>query len=174
MELGLKASAIFCPRALFRFFTESFGDSVNSSCHTNCCPKTAFFIPISAHEKSATSALGFWPITWPLSSSSSASRCHAIPSGYYGDLCISPFLSTNLGLRSSYSLTSIHYFLQQTGRSWPTSLFPPFNGQSLRPVNSNTEGVGGISYFSPLSGRPRDISYKPRRLLPQVFLERGI
>ena len=80
MELGLKASTISCPRALFRFFTRSFGDSVNTSCHTNCCPKTrlCFFAwslawdspvrsrrppswklyslsPISADEKGATS-----------------------------------------------------------------------------------------------------------------------
>ena len=80
MELGLKASAISCPRSLFRFFTRSFGNSVNTSCHTNCCPKTRScffarslawdspfrsgrppssklnsFFPISAVEKVATS-----------------------------------------------------------------------------------------------------------------------
>ena len=55
MELGLKVSAISCPRALFRFFTRSFGNSVHTSCHANCCPETEFFIPISADEKDATS-----------------------------------------------------------------------------------------------------------------------
>ena len=39
----LEASAISCPRALFRFFTRSFGHSVHTSCHTNCCPKTNWF-----------------------------------------------------------------------------------------------------------------------------------
>ena len=34
--------------------------------------------------------------------------------------------------------------------------YSSFNGQSLTSVNSNTEGYGEISYFSLLSGRPRD------------------
>ena len=80
MELGLRASAISCPRALFRFFIQSFGYGVNTSCHTNCCPKTRLcfftqslvrdspihsrwplssklnsFFPISTDEKGATS-----------------------------------------------------------------------------------------------------------------------
>ena len=54
MELGLKASAISCPRALFCFFTRSFCNSINTSCHTNCCPKTEFFFSISADEKGTT------------------------------------------------------------------------------------------------------------------------
>ena len=29
-----------CTRALFRLFTRSFGHSVHTSCHPNCCPKT--------------------------------------------------------------------------------------------------------------------------------------
>ena len=58
----LEATAISCPRALFRFFARSLGHSVHTPCHPNCCPKTKFFIPISADEKGANSALGFWPI----------------------------------------------------------------------------------------------------------------
>ena len=67
MELGLKASAISCPRALFRFFTRSFGHSVNTSCHTNCCPKTrlCFFARSLAWDSSARSRR---PPSWKLNS----------------------------------------------------------------------------------------------------------
>ena len=39
--------------------------------------------------------------------------------------------STRVRLQSTDSLTYSHYFLQQAGRSWPTFLIPPFNGQTL-------------------------------------------
>ena len=55
---------------------------------------------------------------------------------------MSPSLSTRVRLWSTDSLTHI--------------LISSFNGQPLGPANSNTEGVGEISYFSPLRGRPRD------------------
>ena len=37
--------------------------------------------------------------------------------------------------------------------------YPSMNGQSLRPVNSNTDCSGNWFYFSPLSGRTRDPIY---------------
>ena len=92
IQLGLKASIISLSKILSAF-PRNFGDSFNTSYHANCyletrlCffarslasdprPLTAtsflkndFLIPISADEKGATSALGLWPIIWPLSSS---------------------------------------------------------------------------------------------------------
>ena len=92
IQLGLKASVISLSKILSAF-PWNFGDSFNTSYHANCCPetrlclfarslasdpcpltvtsvlKTAWFIPNSADEKGATPALGFWPITCPLSSS---------------------------------------------------------------------------------------------------------
>ena len=59
----------------------------------------------------------------------------------------------NLGLRSSGSLTSIRYFLQQAAWSWPTFFIPPFNGQFWGLFIQTQKET---SYFSPLSGRPRD------------------
>ena len=40
----LEASAISSQRAQFRLFTRSFGHSVHTCCHNNCCPKTEFFL----------------------------------------------------------------------------------------------------------------------------------
>ena len=103
--------------------------------------------------------LGVWPIIWPLSSSS---PCQAIHSDYYTDLYV-PFsiqAVTECKQLLVFILTWIPNFLQQACREVdPTFLIPLLNGQSLGPVNSNTEGVGEISYFSPLSGRPRDNIY---------------
>ena len=100
--------------------------------------KTAFFIPISADEKGASgfrvlanhlaSFFFLHPVRWFIWTTIRTS--------------LSPSLSTRVRLRSTDSLTYILIF--------------SFNGQPLGPVNSNTEGVGEISYFSPLSGRPRD------------------
>ena len=45
------------------------------------------------------------------------------------------------------------------GWNWPTFLIPLLTVSLWRPVNSNTECVGEIPYFSPLSGRPRDNIY---------------
>ena len=56
---------------------------------------------------------------------------------------------TQVKLRGTDSLTHIFFFLQQAGRSWPTFLIPPFNGQSLVACKFKHGGVGGISYFSP-------------------------
>ena len=65
MELGLKASAMSCPRALFHFFTRSFGDSVNTSCHTNCCPKTQLcFFARSLASDPASSHGDLHPQNW--------------------------------------------------------------------------------------------------------------
>ena len=150
-------------------FPRSFGDRFNTSYHANCCPETRLCFHARSLPSDHASSYGdprsqnwilYSYFRWRkeitsvfrvLGNHSASflfpSPCQAIPSGYYTDLCISPSQSTNLGLRSSGSLTSIHYFLQQAGWSWPTFLIPPFNGQSLRPVNSNTEGLGEISYF---------------------------
>ena len=130
MELGLKASAISCPRALFRFFTQSFSDSVNTSCHTNCCPKNWF--PYSYFHWRKGCYFRFRVLANHL-----ASFFFLHPVSRFIRTTIS---STRVRLRSTDSLAYILYFLQQPGQSWPTFLIPPFNGQSLRPVNSNTEG----------------------------------
>ena len=140
MKLSLKASAISCPRALFRFFARSFGDSFHPSCHANCCPKnsalllrpeswheiirpltttsvlkTEFFFPISADEKGAS---GFRVLA------------NHVPSFFSLTLSGDSFgllsLSTRVKLWSTESLTYI--------------LISSFNGQHLGPVNSNTKG----------------------------------
>ena len=81
VEFGGKASVIFCPKILSAL-PWSFGDSFNTSCQANCCPKTEsfsrsslpgvfwhqistslslsvlkikFFFPISSDEKGTTS-----------------------------------------------------------------------------------------------------------------------
>ena len=93
--------------------------------------KTEFVTPISADEKGATS--GF-----RVQANHSASFFFTLSGDSFGLLS----LSTRLRLWSTDSLTYI--------------LISFFNGQPSGPVNSNTEGVGEISYFSPLSGRSRD------------------
>ena len=62
MELGLKASAILVQEL---YFASSPGVLATVSTHLitpAVVLKIKFFIPISADEKGATSALGFWPI----------------------------------------------------------------------------------------------------------------
>ena len=58
----LEASAISRPRALFHFFNRSLGMRFARPFTATSVHLTDFFIPISADEKGATSALGFWPI----------------------------------------------------------------------------------------------------------------
>ena len=61
--------------------------------------------------------LWFWPIIWPLSSSST-SLCHAIHSDYYTDLYV-PFSIhpvTECSQLLAFILTWIRYFLQKAGR----------------------------------------------------------
>ena len=92
-------------------------------------------------------ALGFWPIIWPLSFSS---PCHAIHSGYYTDLYV-PFsihLVTECKHVLAFILTWICYFNHKELTYIPYS---SFNGQSLRPVNSNMEGYWEIDLPSLLS-----------------------
>ena len=125
----LEASAISCPRALFRFFTRSFGHSVRTSCHTNCCPKTDFFLFLLT-KRVLLPFLGFWPIIRPLSYSFTLS----------GD----PFGLLSLPPRWGYGVQI----------AWPTffssfnrpaevdlhSLFLLLTVSLWGPVNSNTEG----------------------------------
>ena len=144
----LEASAISCPRALFRFFTRSFSNSVYTSCHTNCCPKNWF--PYSYFRWRKGCYFRFRVLANDLASFFFP---HLVRR--FVRITISP---TRVSLRGTDSLTYILFFLQQAGRSWPTFLIPPFNGH-WRPVYSNTEGFGEISYFSPLSGRPRDTRF---------------
>ena len=42
LESGGKAPVIFCPKILSAL-PWSFGDSFNTSCYANCCPRTPFF-----------------------------------------------------------------------------------------------------------------------------------
>ena len=149
----------------------NFGNSFNTSCYANSCPKT----PISFHwlgtrelfwhrvstsfhgdlrpknwnsfslfpltKRALLPALGFWPIIWPLSSSSTSS-CHAIDSGYNTDLCIPfsfhPFTECRQVL--ALILTWIRYFVQQADRGVDLHSYSSFKGHSLGPVHSNTEG----------------------------------
>ena len=62
------------------------------------------------------------------------------PSDYYTDLCISPSLFIRSQNANICWLSLWPGFVTSATRNWPTFPIPPFNGQSLRPVNSNTEG----------------------------------
>ena len=44
-------SSLLVQDSFFHFFTQSLGHSVHTSCHPNCCPKTDFFLSISADEE---------------------------------------------------------------------------------------------------------------------------
>ena len=94
-------------------------------------------------------ALGFWLIIWPLSSSFT-SPFHAIHLGYYTDLYV-PFSIhpvTACKHLLAFIMTLICYF----GREKLTHIpYSSFNSQSLRPVNSNTEGYWEIYLTSQLS-----------------------
>ena len=118
------------------------------------------FSPFPLTKRALLPALGFWPIIWPLSSPFT-SPCHAIHSGNDTDLCIlfSVQLVTECRQLLAFILTWIRYFVQQAGRGVDLHSYSSFNGQSLGPVNSNTEGWGNWFYLSPLSGRPRDSTY---------------
>ena len=154
VEFGGKASVNFLSKIL-SVLPRSFGDCFNTSCHTNCCPKTHFlsqaslpgvlasdqhpFSPISSDEKGTTS--GFRVLANHLASF----FVPHLPLSYYlfGLLYwpLYPLLCpTNLGLWSADSLTSIRYFVQQVGRGVDIHSYSSFNGQSLGSVNSNTEG----------------------------------
>ena len=93
-------------------------------------------------------ALGFWPIIWPLSSSSPYQTIHF---GYYTDLYV-PFSIhpvTECKHLLAFILTWICYF----GREEMTYIpYSSFNGQSLRPVNSQHGwGYWEIDFISLLS-----------------------
>ena len=117
--------------------------------HQITCPLTAisvlklnslFLFPLT--KRVLLPALGFWPIIWPLSSSS---PCQAIRSGYYTDFCMSPFPSTRLQSVSSSWLSFWPGFVASFNRQAEELTYirySSFKGQSLRPVNSNTERLG--------------------------------
>ena len=114
--------------------------------------KLIFFIPISADKKGATSALGFWPIVRPPSSS-----CQAIHSDYY--MSLYPLLYPS-GRRVQHLLAFILIWICYFGREELTYIpYSSFNCKSLTACWFKYGGVGEISYFSPLSGRPRDNSF---------------
>ena len=98
----LEASAISCSRAPFCFFTRSFGYSVHTSCHTNCCPKTDFFLSISTDEEKATSVFRVLA-----NHSASFSFLHPVRR-----FVRTPISSTWVRLWGTDSLTYILYFLQ--------------------------------------------------------------
>ena len=123
MELGLKASAISCPRALFRFFTRSFGDSVNTSCHTNCCPKTDILYSYFHWRKKATSVFRV------LANHLASFFCQAIHSDYY--MSLYPLLYPS-GHRMQHFLAFILTWICYFGREELTYIpYSSFNGQSL-------------------------------------------
>ena len=96
----------------------------------NCCPKTKFFIHISADEKS------FWPIIRPLLPSFTLS----------GDsfrllyVLILPSLSIRSQNANICWLSFWPGFVTSATRNWPTFLLPLLTVCLLQPVNSNTEG----------------------------------
>ena len=131
-------------------FPRNFGDSFNASYHANCCPetqlcffaqslasdprplkatsvlKTKFFILISADEKGATSALGFWPIPRPLSSS------FTLSDDSFGLLYSLYPLLYQSGHRVQYLLTFILTWICYFGSEEFTYIpYSSFNGQSL-------------------------------------------
>ena len=142
----------------------SFGDSFNTSCHANCCPKTPFSFhrlgtrELFWHQVSTFShgdlrpknwnslslvpltkrvllpALRLRPVIWLLSSSST-SPCHAIHSGYYNDLYIPFSVQPTWG-----------YGVQI---AWPR--FPTTSAISRRAVRSNTDEEGKLNLTSFLS-----------------------
>ena len=156
MELGLKASAISCPRALFRFFTRRFWQVVSTHLVTPTAVlklgsasspgvqhqitrpltatsvlKTKFFIPISADEKVCY-------FRFRILANHLASFFFLHPVRRFVRTTIS---STRVGFRSTDSLTYILYFLQQAGpKVGPTFLILLLRVSLWRPVNSNTEG----------------------------------
>ena len=124
----LEASAISCPIALFLFFTRGFGDSVDTSCHTNCCPKTEFLFPISADEKGATSVFRVLA-----NHSASFFFLHPVRRFVQTTICIQyiPFFIhpvTECKHLLAFILTRVCYFSREESTYIPYSFF---NGQSL-------------------------------------------
>ena len=117
--------------------------------------KTDFLIPISADEKGCYFRFRI------LANHLASFFCQAISSDY---------------LRSQNAnicwLSFWPGFVTSAARNWPTFLFLFLTVSLWRPVNSNTEGVGEIPYFSPSSGRPRDniISVVDCRLIFLLYL----
>ena len=104
-----------------------FWHQINTSFHGDFHPKNwNSFSLFPLMKRALLPALGFWPIIWPLSSSST-SPCHAIHSGYYTDLCI-PFSvqpTWGYGVQIAWPISNLGSLLHSTGRlrSWPTFLF---------------------------------------------------
>ena len=124
-------------------FSPEFWHESRMSFHDDLCPKNWYSLSLFPLMKRVLlPALGFWPIIWPLSSSS---LCLAIRSGYYTDLCMSPSPSMQLQSVSSSWLSFWPEFVASFNRQAEELTYIPyssFNDQSLRPVNSNTEGLG--------------------------------
>ena len=145
-------------------FPPGFGDSFNTSCHANCRPKTRlrFFargFGIRSHVLSRRSpsqklnslslfpptkrvllpALGFWPIIWLLSPP------HLVMLSFRATILttMSPSPSTRSQSVVGSWLSFWPGFVTSFNRQAEELTYIPyssFNGQSLGPVNSNTEG----------------------------------
>ena len=119
-----------------------FWDQINTSFHGYLCPKNwNSFSLFPLTKRVLLPTLRLQPVLWFLSSSST---CYAIHSGYYNDLYIPFSVQPTWGYRMQIAWplfpTWIRYFVQQAGWGVDLHSYSSFNGQSLRPVNSNTEG----------------------------------
>ena len=139
MELGLRR-LLFLVQELYFASSPGVWHEIRPSVHGDLRSKTDFLIPISADEKGATSALGYWPIIRPLSSSFTL----------LGDsfrllyVTIPPSLSIRSQSANICWLSFWPGFVTSPARNWPTFLFL-FSTVSLwRLVNSNTEGLGNF------------------------------
>ena len=108
-----------------------FWHQISTSSHGDLHPKNwNSFSLFPLTKRALLPALGFWPIIWPLSSSSTF-PCHAIHSGYYTDLCITFSVHPVTECRQllAFILTWIRYFVQQADRGVDLHSYSSFNGQ---------------------------------------------
>ena len=99
--------------------------------------KSEFFFSISSEKRLLLPALGCWPIIWPISSSSPGYTIH---SDYYTDLYV-PFSIHPVGDMECRYFDLHSNWIRYFGREELTYItYSSFNGQSLSPVNLNTEG----------------------------------
>ena len=112
--LWLEGISSSCPRALFRFFTQSLGHSVQTSCHPNCFLKLIYLSLFLLMKKGVTSS-------FRILANHLASFFFLHPVRRFVQTTIS---FTRVRLRGTDSLTYILYFLRQAGWSWPAFLIP--------------------------------------------------
>ena len=140
-DFGSSFTSTTVLQILVLFLHSEFGMRFAPSVHGNISLQNWYsFSLFPLTEEGATSALGFWPIIYPLSSSLQSQSANICWLSFCRQSVRITISFTRVRFRSTDSLTHILYFLRQASRSWPTFLICLLMVSLWRPVNSNMEG----------------------------------